>query len=256
MKHVLLYFLIILAFNLQAQTVLHFQLVVAEQTATEKVYNFIADDFDHIIAWQYNFFFDSTKMRFKEIRNPIIQGLSSGNFNEGTPGVLTTVWLDPDVLPNDYPTPVVAFQIAMELLDPGGSALCFSTDPMEYEIILSEDSGDSELSQLVISDECNTDLLLILNTTAVDDEANTRKQTLEKIYLSKQGELAFTTTQDQRVGLYLYDIMGRQVVLIQDDAYSAGRHSVNTGRPLPEGIYILQIRNEGGHHAVAPVFTY
>lgn len=256
MKHFLILILLFVSVHLKAQHTLHFTIELAEVNATEKIYNFIVDDFDQIIAWQLTFLFDSTNMRFKEVRNSVIDGLSNSDFNEAEPGVLFTTWLDSDVFPNDYSNPVTAFQMVFDVLQPGGSALCFSTDEAEYEIVLSDGTNDFALDNLIITDECNTDLLLVLNPSAVENTDHKEKYHLEKLFLSTSGELSFTMLNDQAISFVLYDIPGHVVGVVKKNEYALGRHTVHVRKTLQSGIYFINIINEAGVIHTLGVYTY
>lgn len=255
MKTSLLFILMNLAVTLNAQQALHFRLEVAELTASEKIYNFIVDDYVNVIAWQYVMIFDDSKMQFREIRNSIVEGLSTGTFHAESPGYLRTAGFDPDLDPVDFPDSTVIYQIVFDLTAPGGSTLCFSEVSSDYEIVIEENGFQMELEQLIVTDECNTGLVLNLNPTSVDHHVIEAERLIEKIFLSKQGELAFTTTHDQKMSLQLFDVLGRPVSLKKENTYDFGRNVVNMDKSIYGGIYMLLIRSEDGRYEGYPVIA-
>ena len=72
MRHLILAFCLALGAALQAQETLKLKVDLQEITATEKVYNFISENFVGVIGWQFSMQFDGTKMKFKEIRNAAV----------------------------------------------------------------------------------------------------------------------------------------------------------------------------------------
>ena len=91
MRHLLLALFLAFAASIQAQEPLKLKVDLQEITATEKVYNFISENFVGVIGWQFTMQFDGTKMKFKEIRNAVNPTQTSGNFNEPNPGELRSV---------------------------------------------------------------------------------------------------------------------------------------------------------------------
>jgi len=256
MKHILLFILLILAFHTKAQETIRFTVSLAEETATEKIYDFIVDDFDDLIAWQLAMRFDTAGMRYLEIRNSVIEGMSSQNFFEADPGLIYSTWVDSDIVPNDYPNPVTAFQMVFELKTPGGSNLCFSLDSLDYEIVVGDGLQEHEVEQLVISDDCNSNYVIILNTPTAVVDANKPKQTIGQPYLSTDGLLSFTTGLDQILEINLFDVTGRSLTSISRNAYSQGRHSVESGMSLMEGVYFIQFRSKDGQQTTLGVMTF
>lgn len=235
--------------QLKAQQSAHFRLEEAELTATEKIYNFIADDYDHVLSFQYSLSFDQARMQFKEVRNPVIEGMNNSNFGTSYPGYLVTSWFDPDVDPADLPNPVAIYQLVFDVNEPGGSTLCFSTEPLEYELSLEQEI----ITQIIIDDECNTGLVLHLNSTAVSDPVTVEKM-MNDISLSRDGVLDFTAAKSQWMELTLCDISGRAIVTVDEVMYTDGRHSVATDKLLQAGIYFLRVRNENGHVTAYTLF--
>jgi hypothetical protein len=64
-------------------------------------------------------------------------------------------------------------------------------------------------------------------------------------------ELAYTLTRDARLRLAVYDVTGRQVALLADQAQVAGRHTQrweardSRGRALPAGVYFVRLEVGG-----------
>ena len=248
MKNIILVIVILAVTNLKAQEVLYLTLQPVEKNATEKVYNFIVDDFKNMVGWQFSMLFDGTKMKFKEIRNPILDDMTNHEFNEASPGVLLTSWIDKDLHSNDYTDPTVVFQIVFELLQPEGSTVCMSESPLAYEFIRRDVPGQAYLTEVNISDDCHISLPLILNTTAVDNPTPSVFNSVQQANLSKEGELTFTNTADQTLAFQLYDLSGRLVQRMVEQPYTSGRQVIDLGRNIIEGMYILQVRSCDGRN--------
>ncbi len=255
MKNLLLLTSILFTIQLRAQNVVEISLNLVELTVTEKVYDLVVEDFDSILALQYSMSYDSTKMRLKEIRNFTLPQYNGSSFNDPQPGSIISVWLDLDLEPADFANPITMCQLAFDVLEPGGSTLCFSDTPVSYEFVVYDAYGDSKLTDLIIHDDCYTELFIPLSTTGVQDPESSLVQPLTHVYLSQNGELAFTTSNHQIFVLVLYDILGRVVTSTAAEVYTAGRHTVAIGRKIPNGIYILQSINEHGRGAISSVFA-
>ena len=126
---------LIISKTVAGQDTAHIGLSLATLTPTEKVYNFYAWNYHYIIASQYSMLYDSTSMKYQGIRNSIVSGLGEGTFGHPLPGVITALWLDLDLQADDYADSTVLYQIAFDVLQPGGSSLCFSEMPLEYEFV-------------------------------------------------------------------------------------------------------------------------
>lgn len=244
MKSLFLLTFLASAYLLNGQDMVQFKLDVAEVTQTQKVYNFTVDDFNDVIAWQYTMQFDGSKMVFKEIRNSLIEDLNTSTFYEPYPGNLFSSWIDLDFVPTDFPDATVVFQMVFDLYETDGSTLCLSTTPQEYEIVKYDPQSEDEflVAQLMIDDECSHELVLNLtNSTSVGGPLSNAPAMIENVYLSTNGELAFTSIGDQLMALRIYDIMGNEMVQLPKNNYAKGRIAIDTPVDYTEGVYILTI---------------
>jgi len=249
--------ILFLAFStaMQAQHVFTFGVELVEASATERVYNFEVEDFQNIIAWQFSMHFDGTKMRFKEIRNPVLNYLNTSSFNEPTPGNLRSVWLDSDLNPDNFDTPTVLFQIVFELLTPDSTPLCFDESQEYFEFVVEEGPGNFYLSQLVIHDDCVSGLSIFLDPNATAEVAPAIPSPIKDVFLLSTGALAFTATLDQDLQLSLYDLTGTQLINFEKKEYTNGRHTMQC-RPITPGIYILKAVAADGKESAVKVFAY
>lgn len=230
---------VVATLTLSAQQSVHFEVKVAEETQNEKVYDFIVDDFDHLTSLQYSILFDQSKMQFTGIRNVVISDLTMNNFNVVEPGILLSVWVDLDLIPNDLPNPVAIFQLVFELSEPGGSTLCFSSEPLDYEVA----RDVSTVLELIVEDDCNEGLALNLNETSINEPAiNTA---VRDFYLSKSGQLDFTTSKEVTLGFSLFDFNGQEIITSSKQIYPTGRQSLQFGKALLHGVYVLKINSAG-----------
>ena len=240
MKKLLLIALTLIVTRIVAQETISLTLEVAEVTATEKIYNLIVDDFDDMVGWQYTMLFDGTEMRFKEIRNSVLEDLDSHDFNEPYPGVLLTAWIVTDLDPEDFSEPTVAFQIVFELFEPGGSGVCFSESPLEYEFIMQEVPGQAFLNEVVVSDDCHIDFPIALNTTGLENSNGNMLPEISKVHLSQNGESGFTLSEDLEMQITLYDLSGKVIGSTPTQLFVKGIHFIKFDKPLIEGVYIFQ----------------
>lgn len=255
MKHFLLISLLALSVSLQAQHTLRFGVELVEATATEKVYNFETEDFLNIVAWQFSMHFDGTRMRFKEIRNPILNYLSTNSFNEPTPGNLRSLWLDNDLTPDNYTEPTVLFQLVFELLTPENTPLCFDEAQEYFEFVVEEGPGNFYLSELVIHDDCVAGLSIFLDGTATEDISTPQVQHVTDVSLQSSGTLSFSSASDQRLKLSLIDLNGRQLISFDEKEYTTGRNSLSC-RPVAQGVYVLKTIAGDGKESAMKVFAY
>ena len=249
MKHIYTAtFVCLIASFLHAQPVIHLQFLLSEETPTEKIYNVVSEDFDEVLSMQYTLQFDGAKMGFKEIRFPTLDGLSSSNFNVISDGYLLTAWFDPDLLVNDQPNPVTIFQIVFETYVPGGSTLCFSTDPLETEVGL---VGEI-LAILVIDDDCHTGLVLDPYTTAVSD-VDQVKNIIDNIHFTRNGEFSFDLSEEGEYAFRVVDAAGKEYASTAPIHYTKGRNFTNVEKSFISGVYFIEVIN-GKRSVVVSVF--
>ncbi len=256
MKHLLLISFFALSVSLQAQHTLRFGVELVEATATEKVYNFETEDFLNIVAWQFSMHFDGTRMRFKEIRNPILNYLSTNSFNEPTPGNLRSLWLDNDLTPDNYTEPTVLFQMVFELLTPENTPLCFDESQEYFEFVVEEGSGNFYLSELVIHDDCVAGLSIFLDgASATEDISLPQVQHITDVSLVSSGTLSFSSAIDQNLKLTLVDLNGKQLISFDEKEYATGRNSLSC-KPIAQGVYVLKAIAEDGKESATKVFAF
>ena len=252
------YFLLasfILAATLQAQPVLKLNVDLAETTATEKIYNFAVDDFEGVIGWQFSMHYDGARIKYKEVRNSILNYLNTGSFFEPTPGELRSVWLDNDLTPNNFPDPTVVFQLVFELLDTESTPLCFEESEEYFEFIVDEGGGSFTLSEIVIHDECNSGLSIFLDPSATETPDETPIDLISDVFLSTTGTLSFTGMTDQNLTISLFDLSGIALSSFKNKAYGEGRQTLQC-KPMMSGIYIVKVIQKDGKEQVMKVFAY
>lgn len=254
MKKFLLIAIVFISFRLSAQETVYLTLEVAEITATEKIYNLIVDDFDNMIGWQYTMLFNGTEMKFKEIRNSILEDLDSHDFNELYPGVLLTSWIVTDLDPEDYPDPTIALQIVFELFEPQGSGVCFAESPLEYEFIRQEVPGQGYLTEVIINDDCHQDFPIALNTTGSNYMPDNQLSTINNVHLSND-EIEFRLSDFIELELNVYDLSGRMVNNILYQTYTIGSQSAKLNNHLPDGMYLVQAIAKNGQQAIFKTYT-
>jgi hypothetical protein len=240
--------------SVQAQEALKLKVDLVEITGTEKVYNFITDNFEGIIGWQFTMAFDGTKMSFKEIRNPIHPNQSTANFYEPIPGELRSVWLDPDLEANNYPDSTVLFQLVFDILEPEGAPLCFLESQDYFEFIMDEGSGTISIVEILISDDCYQGFSIFLNTTATEIPSTSPTQLIREVFLSTDGILSFTSNTDQQLHLDVVDINGKVLSSLNAQPIAAGRPTLQCSIVTP-GIYLLKVKTEDGTTQVLKVFA-
>lgn len=243
MKTILPIALLLCSICSQAQ-IARFHVEVASQTATEKIYNLIADDYYYGVAWQYGFNFDGSKMTFREIQNSILQDLDTYDFNEAFPGQLLTVWLDTDLEGVIFDEPTILYQLVFDVHVAGGSDLCFSSDILQYELVVSPSSGQAELDFLEIQDECTSGLILDLTTTGTHNPIALQPALIKDLNLTADGNLSFSNLLAGYIALTLYDIQGHLVGSIDTREYSEGRQTADFQNALMTGVFILKATHE------------
>jgi hypothetical protein len=255
MRNLLILMALAFATALEAQEPLKLKVDLVEITATEKVYNFTTEDFVGIIGWQFKMKFDGTKMKFKEIRNPILPSQTTSNFFEPNPGELRSVWLDPDLAADDYPDSTVLFQMVFEILETEGAPLCFLDAEEYFEFIMDEGSGSITLAEILISDDCYQGFSIILDPTATENPKAPDAEPVKDLFLSSNGTFAFTSSLTQPLTITLSDMTGNIISSLGKREYTLGRHTVNCKTLIP-GMYIVKVVRERGEETVIKVLAY
>lgn len=246
MKNYLLSLLVGISFSTNAQQVVLLELEYVETTSTEKIYNFVVADFVDIVGWQFSMLFESSKMSFKEIRNPILDDMDSQCcFNESEPGVLRTVWLDRDFEVENYSKPTTLFQLVFELYDSEGSTLCLSELPLAYEFIIREGSGQTFLAGFLINDDCHDDFSIFL-PTGVEDPKHSNNSLMSSLHLTADGALSFTIEDDEVMRLEVYDVLGHLLTAGTETNFAKGRQVHQTGITLINGVYVIKAVTKHG----------
>lgn len=255
MRHFLLAMCLAFGATLQAQGTLKLKVDLQEITATEKVYNFVSENFVGVIGWQFSMQFDGTKMKFKEIRNAVNPTHTSGNFNEPNPGELRSVWIDIDLQSNDYPDSTVLFQLVFEILEPEGAPLCFLESQEFFEFILADEFIGFEFAELLISDDCYQGFSIILETTATENPATPALELVQDVFLSTDGTIAFTSNREKALRISLSDMSGKVISSFAKKEYAEGRHTLNCKAMAP-GAYVLRFITEDDAECVVKVIAY
>lgn len=255
MKNFLSALILTCAVSAQAQEALKLKVDLVEINPTEKVYNFITENFVGIIGWQFKLTFDGTKMKYKEIRNPIHPSQTSGIFYEPNPGELRSVWLDPDLVADNYPDSTVLFQLVFEILETEGAPVCFLQTDGSFEFILDEGSGTFTLAEILISDDCYTGFSIILDPTATENPTLPAVHLIKDMSLSPEGTLAFTSDHEQQLTISLYDMTGHQISSFAKKEYTEGRNTLECKAMVP-GVYVLRAVAEDGLEQAVKVFAY
>jgi hypothetical protein len=194
-------------------------------------------------------------MKYQGIRNSIVSGLGEGNFGQPLPGSITSLWLDLNLTAEDYADSIVLYQIAFDVIQPGGSSLCFTDTPLEYEFVSYYNDVDESLDEIYIHDDCRLESLVIINPTATDDPKSSAMQVIDEVYLNSYGTLAFNSLKDQTLRISLCDLTGTQIVSFAERQFGEGRHKLQC-KILVSGIYVLKAIGEDGREQVMKVFAY
>lgn len=254
MRNLLLSIALICTVSMQAQVPLKLKVEAIETTPTEKVYNFITIDFVDIIGWQFIMDFDGTKMKFKEIRNPIHPSHTSSNFYEPTPGELRSVWIDTDLESNNFPDTTVLFQLVFEILEPDGTPLCFLESQEYFEFIM-DAASDYSLSEVLISDDCYQGFSIFLEGSSTENTAVAAEPFLNDVSLSTSGTLSFTSPVDQRLHISLFDLNGKQLISLGEKEFATGRNTLLC-KSITSGVYVLKAVAKDGKESAVKVFAY
>ena len=254
MRNLLLAIALICAVSMQAQEPLKLKVEAIETTPTEKVYNFITINFVDIIGWQFMMDFDGTKMKFKEIRNPIHPSQTSNNFYEPTPGELRSVWIDTDLDANNFPDTTVLFQLVFEILEPEGTPLCF-LETQEYFEFIMDDGSDFTLTEILISDDCYQGFSIFLEGSSTENTEVSVDLFLKEVSLTTSGTLSFTSPVDQQLHLSLFDLNGKQLTSFGEKEFITGRNTLQC-KPITSGVYVLKAVAENGKEGAVKVFSY
>lgn len=255
MKTLLLFVITFLAFSTQAQDTVRLNVPLASLTSTEKIYDFIVSDFENIVGFQFSMTFDDTKMHFREVRNIVLDHMTTNSFNDPLPGTLLSVWLDTDLEATDYNEPTTIFQLVFDVLDGEGSPLCFTNTPLDYEFIVEEAPGDFHLSHMVIDDDCQDGTAILLNTTATEDPAKTSPKIINHLYLNTHGILTFTSLTEELLRFNAFNPEGKIVATSKPIEVVKGTNEIALGKELLPGIYFINWKDSIGNTQSEKVFV-
>jgi hypothetical protein len=240
-----LFFLFLLAGSqwMTAQAVMHIGLTIAELTSTQKVYNVYVKNYDQILASQYSLSFDPQKMTFAGVRQSIPDGLGNSCFGTPFPGIATHAWIQTDLDPDSYIDSTVIYQLVFNVLQPGGSTLCFTNVPLDYEFV----KPDEELVEpFFIHDDCYSGDVLIDPSTGIHEPTISTAFQLQNISLSDRGEMTFNLKKPDQLRFTLYETNGKEIAGSNTKSYSTGRSTVNFGHALNNEIYLIKVTGTSG----------
>lgn len=241
MKPLLLAIILLASRGSVAQPIAHLGLIPAEISATEKVYNIYVSEYRGIIAHSYSLTFDDTRMTYQGIRNSIIPSLSNASFANPEPGVITSLWFEGSLSGEDYIDSTVLYQMVFNVIEPGGSNLCFSQTPLAFEFV---DAESNSLDEIIIHDDCFDSLLVVINPSSIAIPISAAKPNIENPHMTTDGQLSFTVLADQTLAFNLYDIQGHSVAQLKDLYYVKGRNLTDFGRQILPGAYLLECKGE------------
>lgn len=242
MKPFLLTIVLLANLYLQAQPTAHLGLALAEITSTEKVYNVYVSEYRDIIAHSYSMAFDDTKMTYQGIRNSIIPSISGASFANPSAGVITSLWFEGSLMSEDYVDSTVLYQIAFNVVQPGGSTLCFSQTPLAFEFV---DAESNSLDEIIIHDDCFDSLLVIINPTSLVSAVPVPKACIQNLHIATDGQFSFTSLKDQHLAFNLFDTQGRILATLKSTYYSKGRNQGDFHQAIIPGSYLMQTMSNG-----------
>jgi len=96
------------------------------------------ESFTDILTMQYSIAWDPAVLRFSEVTDYGLPGLSAENFGRpaGQPGRLTVAWFQPDLLPAKVPDGRPLFKVCFEVTGRSGqrSSVAITGDPTVVEV--------------------------------------------------------------------------------------------------------------------------
>ncbi len=101
------------------------------------------DDFIGIIGAQFTINYDPGQLSFNDFQNLNLAGLTSANFGNPNPGVLTFSWLDNTFAGVTVPSGTVIFQACFSAMGSGTSPVTVGGSPVAIEFI---DANDQEVA--------------------------------------------------------------------------------------------------------------
>ena len=242
LKPILVFLGLLSGLYLQAQPTAHLVLSLSGFSGTEKVYNVYVSEYRDIIAHSYSMAFDANKMSYQGIRNSIIPSLTNASFGNPSPGVITSLWFEGSLTGGDYVDSTVLYQIVFNVIEPDGSTLCFSQDPLAFEFV---DAESNSLDQIIIHDDCFDSLVVIINPTSIVSAVPIPKASIENLHLSNDGQFTFTSLADQHLSFNLYDAQGQILAVLKSTYYSNGRNQGDFHQAIIPGPYLMQTITNG-----------
>lgn len=207
----------------------------------EKVYNLYAKDYDDMLVLQYSLAFNQAEMTFREVRPGVLNSYVENNFGNPFPGVITSVWYDPSLNGQNNPDSSVLIQFVFDIVQAGGSTLCFADTPLDYEFYVEENQEPAVLSQIQLQDECFTGLVLLDNSTGISGPQVNYDKLLNQVALNTQGELMFESSSDKALQFRLLDVAGKELAATNERQVLKGTNSIQLGKQIISGIYFLQV---------------
>jgi hypothetical protein len=238
-----------------AQNIPLLGLAVDHVNPVEKVYNLYAKDYDRMLVLQYSMVYDPARMAYRGIRGGVLLGYDESCVGNPFAGSVTSVWLDLPLIGQYNPDSTILIQFVFDIIQPGGSSLCFSENPLGYEFMKGDLDTYVELNQIQLHDECFTGIVDIDNATGISQPQPNMISLIDNVTLSISGELNFTSIQNQQLIFSLTDMLGREIRSgIQYDC-SKGPSAIHLGQPLSNAIYLIKTVDQSGQFQAIKVFA-
>ncbi len=235
-----------------AQSIMNIGLEVAELTPTQKVYNVYVKNYTQILASQYSMVYDAQKMTFKSVRNSIPDGLGNDCFGTPYAGSLTHVWLQSDLNPGSYSDSTVIYQLVFNVLQPGGSTLCFTDTPLAYEFVMPD---EDIVSPFYIHDDCFSGNILVDPVAGTHQPKIDATGQVKQVALFQNGKMTFTLDEPRNLGFMLMDASGKEITASRIQFFPAGRSTVSFGHTLTNEIYLIKAQGPTSGEQTIKVFA-
>ncbi|MEO6131623.1 MAG: hypothetical protein ABIQ02_07230 [Saprospiraceae bacterium] len=200
---------------------------------SQVTYDVVADHFDDLIAAQYSVTYDPTILTFNRVQNFNLDQLNESCFYGGIQGAITTAWIDLTLEGFTLNDGTVLYQIVFDMNSGTSGGVCFSQQPLESEFA----QVDSVFSSYFIVDDCHPDPFkvdLMTNITEIAERFGlTVSTTIHDQFIN------FSLTDQKELAFRIFDLNGKEIAAFPLEKYSAGMHSLNLGRSVPPGIYLL-----------------
>lgn len=211
-------------------------ILTPQVNGNEVVYRVSTQHFTDMVAMQYGIEYDANQLTFVGFENYNLPSLDVNDFNANQPGLIRTVWLEPQLMEIDVDNGTVLYEMVFEMQNGTHGGVCFSEDVLLHEFV----QASEELVSFTVIDDCHSTPFQILLTVSTEELTELYGVRVEELIQNQQIIIQIDNTLKAEINVF--DISGRMILSFEEQQYLSGTHTIQVHPVLLPGMYFLGMR--------------